>query len=444
MKKRIIMPVVATIILSFNIGVPNIYTPHVKAASSIQNSYNNQSSVEAKADALIRDAKSLIGQSTYSRTEYKRTSPYKFSCATYLNFIFEKNNVDLATYNENYMMQQGVVVPRTQLQKGDLVFFDANPSDDEPSDHVGMYIGDNKIIHMADSVQNIVITDLNSKAYYTDNYVTSRRVLPSLMEANPATKADRIVSTAYDLITKVTMGSTNNEQSLTFTSPGLVNYIYKTNGLDLGTTSVSEQMKRGSYVSKDQLKKGDLVFFNTRVGSTIPGMVAIYAGDHRLIVPTSKGVLTRVLFVDWYDQHYLTARRVLTEEEPNSPSHPVVELAESLIGKATFGYTYNESTMTFTGAGFVYYVFNKNGIDLNTKLASRQAEQGQFVAKEALKPGDVIYFSLDGSGTKITQAGIYTGNNEVIMLSTQNGVMKESLNTSWAQQNYVTARNMNE
>ena len=38
-------------------------------------------------------------------------------------YIFEKNGVDLATYNEDYMMQQGTYVARNQLQKGDLLFF---------------------------------------------------------------------------------------------------------------------------------------------------------------------------------------------------------------------------------------------------------------------------------------------------------------------------------
>ena len=44
-------------------------------------------------------------------------------------------------------------------------------------------------------------------------------------------------------------------------------------------------------------------------------MVAIYAGDHRIIIPNSNGILTRVLFVDYYEQHYITAKRVFTESE---------------------------------------------------------------------------------------------------------------------------------
>ena len=88
--------------------------------------------MEAKADQLIQTAKSLIGKATYSNTEYKPTAPYKFSCATFLMYIFEKNGVDLATYNEDYMMQQGTYVARNQLQKGDLLFFNSKKTGKDP------------------------------------------------------------------------------------------------------------------------------------------------------------------------------------------------------------------------------------------------------------------------------------------------------------------------
>ena len=163
---------------------------------------------------------------------------------------------------------------------------------------------------MADSKQNIVITDLNSKTYYTENYVTARRVLPTLMPASQATKGDTIVERAYTNKDKVKMGSVNSDTSLKFTSGGFVEYMYRKSGVTLGTKTIAGQMKLGSTVSKANLKKGDLVFFNSVKGSKTPSMVAIYAGDHRLIIPNSNGVITRVMMVDYYKEHYITAKRV--------------------------------------------------------------------------------------------------------------------------------------
>ena len=309
MNKRFLTTTLALTIGFSTVGMvqPTVHPIEVEAATT--NAQNNAQAVSAKADQLIQTGKSLIGKATYSNSVYKPTYPYKFSCASFLMYIFEQNGVDLGTYNENYMIQQGTYVARNQLQKGDLLFFKSKKTGTDP-DHVGMYIGNNKMIHMADSKQNIIISDLNSKPYYTENYVSARRVLPTLLSANPATKGDKIVENALNYKNKVTISSTNNEKNLRFTAPGYVEFIYRKSGINLGTTNLKQQMNIGTTVSHANLKKGDLVFFNSTTGSKTPSMVAIYAGDHRIIIPNSDGVMTRVLLVDYYKDHFITAKRV--------------------------------------------------------------------------------------------------------------------------------------
>ncbi|MFF2755536.1 C40 family peptidase [Psychrobacillus sp. NPDC058041] len=310
MKKRFVATTLSVVIGFSTLGITPAAIHPIKASAATINTQNNQQAVETKANQLIQTAKSLIGKATYSNTEIKSTYPYKFSCASFMMYIFEKNGVDLGTHNEDYMVQQGSYVPRDQLQKGDLLFFKNKTTGTDP-DHVAMYIGDNKVIHMADSKQNIVISDLNSKPYYTDKYVTARRVLPTLLPSNPATKGDKIATKAYSLVSKAKMGSVYNASSLNFTTTGFVDYVYKSNGVNLGATNLKELMNKGTTVSRSNLKKGDLIFFNSVQGSKTPSMVGIYTGDYRIIIPNSSGVLSRVLFVDYYNQHYLTAKRVL-------------------------------------------------------------------------------------------------------------------------------------
>ncbi len=444
MNKRFLTTTLALTIGFSTLGTiqPTIQPIKVEAATS--NVLNNDQAVAAKAEQLIQTGKSLIGKATYSNTEYRTTYPYKFSCASFLMYIFEKNGVDLATYNEDYMIQQGTSVNRSQLQKGDLLFFKSKKTGTDP-DHVGMYIGDNKMIHMADSQQNIVISDLNSKPYYTENYVGARRVLPTLLSANPATTGDKIVENAYNYKDKVTMSTTNSEQSLRFTAPGFIDFVYRKSGIKLGTTDLKEQMNVGTTVSRTNLKKGDLVFFNSVKGSKNPSLVAIYAGDHRLIIPSSNGITTRVLFVDYYNEHYITAKRVVSDNSNPTPSTPstaadkIISTATNLSSKVKFGYSYDESSLTFTSAGFTYYVFKQHGIDLKDKLASRQALVGTKVEKTQLQKGDLIFFSTNNGGIDIKQTGIYLGNNQFISMTT-NHVVTQSLTSTWANQNYVTAR----
>ncbi|WP_231630070.1 C40 family peptidase [Lysinibacillus sp. ZYM-1] len=117
----------------------------------------------------------------------------------------------------------------------------------------------------------------------------------------------------------------------------------------------------------------------------------------------------------------------------------IIATASGLTSKAKFGYMYNESALTFTSAGFTYYVFKKNGIDLKNKLASKQALVGTRVQKAQLQKGDLLFFSTNNSGQEITQTGIYLGSNQYISM-TNNNVVKQNLSSAWAQKNFVTAR----
>ncbi|ODV55898.1 C40 family peptidase [Lysinibacillus fusiformis] len=444
MNKRFLSTTLALTIGFSSFGLVQTAMQPIQVEAATTNAQNNAQAVAAKADQLIQTGKSLMGQSTYSNTVYKPTYPYKFSCASFLMYIFEKNGVDLGTYNENYMIQQGTYVARNQLQKGDLLFFKSKKTGTDP-DHVGMYIGGNKMIHMADSKQNIVISDLNSKPYYTENYVSARRVLPTLLSANPATKGDKIVENALTYKNKATISSSTNESSLRFTAPAFVDFVYRKSGVTLGAKTLTDLMNQGSTVARANLKKGDLVFFNSVTGSKNPSIVGIYAGDHRIIIPNSDGVMTRVLLVDYYKEHYITAKRVFSNTpsvsapSANTSADKIIATASSLTSKAKFGYTYNESALTFTSAGFTYYVFNKNGIDLKDKLASKQALVGTKVLKSQLQKGDLLFFSTNDGGANITQTGIYLGNNQYISMTTNN-VVKQNLSSTWAQKNYVTAR----
>lgn len=451
MKRKLLSAALITCVTASSLTIPSYDQAYNVSAATVTAQPTNVA-VSAKADQLIQTAKSLIGKATYSTAEYKSTYPYKFSCATFLMYVFEQNGVDLATYNENYMMEQGTPVAKGQWQKGDLLFFRSKTTGTDP-DHVAMYIGDNKVIHMADSKQNIVISDLNSKPYYTENYYGARRVIPSLLPSNPATAEDNIVSLAYDLKDTATIGSVNNEATKKFTSTGFVNYVYGKNGTTLNASSLKDLQSKGTTVSRSNLKKGDLVFFNSVKGSTTPSLVAIYAGEQRLIIPNSGGVITRVLLVDYYKDHYITAKRVGSDNKVSTPSTPstppatttssaekIVNFASSLTDKAKFGYGYDEKTLTFTGAGFTYYVYKQQGIDLKYKLASQQATVGSSVLKSNLQKGDLLLFSTDNKGSRITQTGIYIGGNQFITLSTSGKVETQSLSSSWASKNYVQAR----
>ena len=69
--------------------------------------------------------------------------------------------------------KHGQFVSRSELQRGDLVFFDT--SGDGAVNHVGIYMGENQFIHASSGGGKVVISEMNS--YYSPRYINARRVL---------------------------------------------------------------------------------------------------------------------------------------------------------------------------------------------------------------------------------------------------------------------------
>lgn len=92
-----------------------------------------------------------------------------FVYAVYKNFGITLNRSSAA------MASNGVEVSKSNLQAGDLVFF--NSGGNSSISHVGIYCGDGTYVHSTDGkAYGVTVTDLNS-GYSANTYVTARRVL---------------------------------------------------------------------------------------------------------------------------------------------------------------------------------------------------------------------------------------------------------------------------
>lgn len=123
-----------------------------------------------------------------------------------------------------------------------------------------------------------------------------------------ASKADSIIATAkkYIGVPYLWGGSTPSG----FDCSGFVQYVFKAHGISLNRTCET-QYKHGTYVSKSNLKPGDLVFFQNTYKSGI-SHVGIYIGNGQFIhASSSKGVVISNLSSSYYVSHYYGARRIL-------------------------------------------------------------------------------------------------------------------------------------
>lgn len=94
-----------------------------------------------------------------------------------------------------------------------------------------------------------------------------------------------------------------------FDCSSFVKYIYR-NYITLPRAS-KDQAKAGKFVSKSNLRKGDLVFFDT--SSSRPGIdhVAVYIGNGKLLHALPKGGVQIGNMNSYWNKRYVTARRVL-------------------------------------------------------------------------------------------------------------------------------------
>ena len=119
-----------------------------------------------------------------------------------------------------------------------------------------------------------------------------------------------------------------------------------------------------------------------------------------------------------------------------SKADQIIASAKKYIGVSyVWGGT---SPSGFDCSGLVQYVFKQHGISLN-RTTTTQYQQGSFVSKAGLQPGDLVFFQNTYT-TGISHVGIYIGNNEFIHASSSKGVTISSLSNSYWASHYYGAR----
>ncbi len=138
-------------------------------------------------------------------------------------------------------------------------------------------------------------------------------VLPKKVEAAySVSKANAIISKGKSYWGRPYVYGASTRTTRVFDCSSFTKRLYAQQGIYLPRTS-ADQAKRGYYVAKRNLKKGDLVFFSTSSSRGKIAHVAIYAGNGNILHTYKKGVgvtMTKLNKEFWKD-HYKTARRVI-------------------------------------------------------------------------------------------------------------------------------------
>lgn len=128
----------------------------------------------------------------------------------------------------------------------------------------------------------------------------------SAATVSTSSKASKIVSKAKTYMGRPYKFGAKTGNTSSFDCSSFTQYLYKLYGVKLPRESAA-QAKAGRYVSKANLKPGDLVFFYSPIHH-----VGIYIGGGKIIHTYGKpGVTIDTINSGWWKTHYATARRVL-------------------------------------------------------------------------------------------------------------------------------------
>lgn len=123
---------------------------------------------QASSNNIVQVAESYAG----SRYVSGGSSPSGFDCSGFTQYVYGKCGVTLSRTSYT-QATQGTAVSKSELQPGDLLLFHYYGS--SSIGHVGIYVGNGKFIHAANSNRGVVYDSIES-GYYADNYAGARRL----------------------------------------------------------------------------------------------------------------------------------------------------------------------------------------------------------------------------------------------------------------------------
>lgn len=131
-------------------------------------------SMLSKEDELNLKRKFIEISTAYADSRYKlggEGGGY-LDCSSFVKYVFQEIGIKLPRSSAQ-QFQVGVAVNENELIPGDLVFFRTRGKN---ISHVGIYIGDNRFIHISSSKKRVAIDSLEDP-YFKKRYAGAKRVL---------------------------------------------------------------------------------------------------------------------------------------------------------------------------------------------------------------------------------------------------------------------------
>lgn len=93
----------------------------------------------------------------------------------------------------------------------------------------------------------------------------------------------------------------------------------------------------------------------------------------------------------------------------------------------------------FDCSGFVYFMFNKHGVDMGRATSGSLFTKGAAIDRNKLQPGDLVFFGVNTPGV-VSHVGFYVGENKFVSATSSNGIQVVSLDSTYWSKYYMGAK----
>lgn len=139
--------------------------------------YSRSDPAQGTATDLIENVIALGLTKLGCKYVYATANGTTFDCSGFVSYCYGKYNVSLARSAYSIGYGKGTKITAiSELRRGDVICFNTNESDNDLSDHVGIYLGNYQFIHASSSAGKVVISQLKD-GFYNRVFSWARRVV---------------------------------------------------------------------------------------------------------------------------------------------------------------------------------------------------------------------------------------------------------------------------
>ncbi|MEN2767410.1 C40 family peptidase [Ornithinibacillus xuwenensis] len=269
----------------------------------------------------------------------------------------------------------------------------------------------------------------------SDNLRIGQKLIISKEESSTVSPSQTVVNSSHTVTSGDTLYSIAKRYNVT------VEQLKSANQLTSNTISLGQVLKIPSKVETVNESLED----NTNTNATLQTIQRKLQILGYYAVPTITGSYdnaTTAAIKDFQADYGLSITGKTDTATNMAIEHAVVkrELVKDTRNYLGVPYQWGGTSPSgFDCSGFVYYMFTKHGVNMERNTSSGLYTQGKAIATNNLQPGDLVFYSINASGS-ITHVGFYIGDNQWISATNSKGIAIYTMDNPYWSKYYVGAK----